>query len=379
MPEQQRSLYWLPIPASDWNEKVSTINSENTDRISQQLIRLSHHDLNERQLLKLRRVLRKTPEEALTSLTKANIHIVGNITLDHLTSPIEASALRWGLNLKITTTSYGQAQQELLSEDSSAFSPDINIYVIYASPLDTLFSTSGGIDSPFDGEKAAADVINYYKFCLDRIKKINPKAHCILATMPAPRNRYFGSMERSFGDTKAAAIETINNFIHTSGHQILDIAFLANLVGLQNWYSNKYYDLAKYPFSPIILPQFCDYFARSIAVTYGKSKKCLVVDLDNTMWGGVIGDDGVNNIEIGHETARGQSFLRIQETVLNLKKRGIILAVCSKNDIENGRLPFEQNKNMLLKKEDFSVFVCNWEDKASNLKAIAKAVKHWNR
>jgi FkbH-like protein len=97
-----------------------------------------------------------------------------------------------------------------------------------------------------------------------------------------------------------------------------------------------------------------------------------VLDLDNTLWGGVIGDDGLSGINVAQGDARGEAFRAVQSCALALKRRGIVLAVCSKNDDATARLPFQSHPSMILKEEDIAVFVANWEDKATNLRRIAR-------
>ncbi|KLN58966.1 hypothetical protein WH96_20140 [Kiloniella spongiae] len=181
-------------------------------------------------------------------------------------------------------------------------------------------------------------------------------------------------MEEILGDSKAAAIRTINDYIRTQSMPCIDIEYLAATVGIANWYDRKYYDVAKYPFSPKYLPLFCDYVVRMFAALYGKNKKCLVLDLDNTLWGGVVGDDGYEHIEIGNGTPKGEAFLRLQQTILDLKQRGVILAVCSKNNHQVALLPFKKRPEMLLTEDDISIFISNWHDKATNIKGIAETL-----
>ena len=102
----------------------------------------------------------------------------------------------------------------------------------------------------------------------------------------------------------------------------------------------------------------------------GKFKKCLILDLDNTIWGGVVGDDGWENIQIGHGLGIGKTFTEFQEWVKKLKNRGIIVCVCSKNDEDKAKEPFEKNPEMVLKLDDISVFIANWENKADNIRTI---------
>jgi FkbH-like protein len=111
-----------------------------------------------------------------------------------------------------------------------------------------------------------------------------------------------------------------------------------------------------------------------IASIRGKSRKCLVLDLDNTVWGGVIGDDGLAGIKLGQGSAAGEAHLAVQRMALELRARGVVLAVCSKNEDDAARLPFREHPDMLLREDHIAVFQANWTDKAANLRAIAETL-----
>ena len=113
---------------------------------------------------------------------------------------------------------------------------------------------------------------------------------------------------------------------------LVDIARTATWVGLERWHDPARWHLAKMPFSMNFVPLYADQVARVLAALAGKARKCLVLDLDNTLWGGVIGDDGVEGIVLGQGNAGGEAFLEIQRLCKRLRQRGVILAVCSKND-----------------------------------------------
>ena len=102
----------------------------------------------------------------------------------------------------------------------------------------------------------------------------------------------------------------------------------------------------------------------------GKTHKCLILDLDNTVWGGVVGDDGWEGLQLGHGLGIGKAFTEFQQWVKKLRERGIILAVCSKNDEDKAKEPFEKNPEMVLKLDDIAVFIANWENKADNIRTI---------
>jgi FkbH-like protein len=142
-------------------------------------------------------------------------------------------------------------------------------------------------------------------------------------------------------------------------------------VGLNAWNDARDWHKAKLPAAMDATPLYAEHVCRVLGAARGKSRKCLVLDLDNTLWGGVIGDDGVNGIKLGQGSSAGEAFLEIQRYALALRQRGIVLAVCSKNDESNARLPFREHPEMLLKEEHIAVFVANWDDKANNIREIA--------
>ena len=163
----------------------------------------------------------------------------------------------------------------------------------------------------------------------------------------------FGSYEKKLSVTKTWFINQLNfklnkidyNFLH-----ILDIDILSSKIGINNWYDHKLWLMGKIPFHLDCAPIFSEYLIRIIANKFGKSKRCLICDLDNTLWGGVIGDDGLDGILIGNGDPISEAHLELQKNILEIKNRGIVLAICSKNDENNALLPFEKHPEMLLKK-----------------------------
>ena len=138
------------------------------------------------------------------------------------------------------------------------------------------------------------------------------------------------------------------------------------------WRDQRLYHLCKQPFSPDALAEVADTLASAAAGLLGRGRKALVLDLDNTLWGGVVGDDGLEGIVLGRETAEGEPFTELQEYAKALASRGVALAVCSKNDHANAIEAFRSHPAMTLKETDIACFVCNFDDKATNLREIAR-------
>ena len=126
------------------------------------------------------------------------------------------------------------------------------------------------------------------------------------------------------------------------------------------------------PFAQDVVPLYADHLCRVIAAHKGKSKRGLILDLDNTLWGGVIGDDGVAGIRLGQGDPVGEAYLMLQEAALQLRQRGVVLAVSSKNEDQLAREPFRQHPDMILKEEHIAVFRANWNNKVENIIAIAE-------
>ena len=200
----------------------------------------------------------------------------------------------------------------------------------------------------------------------------------ILPTLATPPEPLFGSFDvRTPGTLRRnifALNERIRQLAQETGSYLLDMASVAERVGTDVWFDPVQWSAYKLPFAATLNPAFADMVGRLLGAVRGKARKCLVLDLDNTIWGGVIGDDGMEGIKIGQGSARGEAFLTVQRIALDLRDRGVMLAVCSKNTDEVARGPFRKHPDMLLREKDISVFQANWLDKPSNIEAIAKTL-----
>ncbi len=187
-----------------------------------------------------------------------------------------------------------------------------------------------------------------------------------------------GNAEGAAPGAPARALERIHERIVATAAaccvQVLALHARVAVDGLAAWYDPALWHRSKQEISPVAVPAYREAVGRILGAIRGKARKCLVLDLDNTLWGGVIGDDGVEGIVLGQGSALGEAFTAFQKYALDLSRRGIILAVCSKNDEANALEPFERHPEMVLKREHIAVFVANWTDKASNLRHIAKTL-----
>ncbi len=176
---------------------------------------------------------------------------------------------------------------------------------------------------------------------------------------PASREHYVERLNRLLAE-RAPSYVIIHN-----------LRGLAAEAGGRQWFESRFYHDSKMPCGPDSLVTYAYSVVSLLRALVGKSKKVVVLDLDNTLWGGVVGDLGAGGIHLGQGSGEGEAYLAFQQYLKGLQSRGILLAVCSKNDEKNAREPFERRGDMVLKLADISCFIANWQNKADNLREIA--------
>lgn len=372
--ELYRQLAWLPKPPADFASRCRELANNSSD-LGKQIRTLATHALDERQLHRLGRVIRSAQQsgQSLAPLVPFRLALIGNGTLDLIVPVLVATAARHGFALECISGAYNQFLQDALTPASTVNKarPDAVLLTLDHRGLSL---------QPFPGnEQLARESIDAAIGLLDSIRAgilRNGGAPCIVQTLaPAPEG-LFGSFDRALAGTARNLVDRINQKICQSVLQstdmLLDVAGIAETVGLADWHSPALWNLAKLPFADAFVPLYAEHVARIIGAMRGKSRRCLVLDLDNTIWGGVIGDDGIEGIQIAQGDATGEAHLSVQQLALALRARGIVLAVSSKNTDSVARRPFKEHPDMLLKEEHIAVFQANWNDKATNIRAIAK-------
>jgi FkbH-like protein len=284
------------------------------------------------------------------------------------------AALRRGISLRTYLGDYGQYRQELLQSDSGLFkfAPDVVLFAFNAQHL--LGSPNPAMDeNAADAlvESAAQQVRGIWQLAREKLSG-QLLQQTVLPIFP----RLAGQNEARLAGSMANLVSRLNRrLVELAPEQrvdILDLDWVTARDGLSAWHDPMLWHRSKQEISPVAAPAYGDLAVRMIAAQRGRSFKCMVLDLDNTLWGGVIGDDGLEGIRLGQGSAAGEAFVAFQNFARDMSRRGIILAVCSKNDPENARSPFEKHPDMVLKMTDIACFVANWSDKAGNLRAIAE-------
>lgn len=358
------SLPWLlPVP-ENFSARVKEAVSPKA------LLDLCQFGLDINQCEKLSNALLKRGVLGELSTT-FSLGILSNSTTDLLPGVLRVAAARHGIALHIERPDFDQVMQVALGV-ATPFS-GVHLDAILVA-LDAQFFPTG------DLADAAAIADRCRMLCAQVTSAVEKKYQVplIIQTVADRGEPLFGSLDLRQAGTRRNTLHHLNTYIAETlcgGANILfDVAALAEFVGLSNWFDPLQYFMAKLPCTQAVLPLYAEHLARLIAAMKGKSRKCLVFDLDNTIWGGVIGDDGLDGITLGQGSVGGEAFLAVQKCILDYHQRGVVLAVSSKNTHDIAMQAFEQHPDMLIRREHIAVFQANWEDKASNINAIANTL-----
>lgn len=365
-------LPWLPSPPPHYRTIVRALSAGSSIDEST-LRRLAAHSLDLTQLGRLSSVISERYKEiANTSrFLPLRIGLIGSHTLDYIADSLPATGLRHGLLLSVTRTPYGQVAQAVLDQHSgiAAGTLDVVLLALDARALD-LFKPRFSAEEAVEAVEAA---ISQLILLRDGVRS-RIGAVCAFQTLPLPVEPLFGSFDARFSGSPRAMADAFNRRLAevvSDGDLIIDIAYAASSAGLTRWHDPRSWHTAKLPFSLEITPFYAEHVCRVLGAAYGKARKCLVLDLDNTLWGGVIGDDGLDGIVLGQGNGPGEAFTAVQEFAFYLRERGVILAICSKNEETTALIPFGNHNEMVLSRDHIACFIANWNDKATNLRSIA--------
>lgn len=308
---------------------------------------------------------------AAARLTPLRVALLSSHTVDHLLPAIRVAGLQRRLALSLHVAPYGMYRQALLADDPAlnAFAPQLVVLALDAHDAPLQLPLQAG---QAEVDAAVAERVEELRLLWRRARE-RYAAQVVQQTLVPVAPPLFGSYEALVPASPRAVIERLNAAIRAAAREdgvlLLDLAWHAAAYGDGLGEPVRWHQ-AKQLVSPALAPLYGEQLARIAAAAAGLSRKCLVLDLDNTLWGGVIGDDGIDGIQLGQGSPSGEAFLAFQRYAAQLARRGVILAVCSKNDLHVAEAAFA-HPEMALKRSDIAAFVANWEDKAGNLRRIA--------
>ncbi|MEW6008489.1 MAG: HAD-IIIC family phosphatase [Candidatus Omnitrophota bacterium] len=332
-------------------------------------------DLHISELIMLDKFWQKNINRASEELMLKPLHlaVTGSYTLDTIVSVIRLFLLKDGYRADIYQSDYGVFQQEIINKDSALYAFNPHIILLFIGYRDVKDFPSPGMSFEEINKMIEIETSRYSR--LWQLLSERLTCHIIQNNFDVPLERTFGELETKYPWTKSNYLRRLNlrlGEVAPSFVSILDIEHLSAKIGKECWFDERFYYHSKQGISFDCISAYVKVLVALVKATIGDSKKCLVFDLDNTLWGGVIGEVGLENIEFGIGSAQGEAYLAFAKYIKSLKDKGVILAVCSKNDEKIAKEPFRLHPEMPIKLEDIACFMANWEDKATNLRRIAK-------
>ena len=287
-----------------------------------------------------------------------------------LREQLRLACLALRIDAELYEAPYGQLEQELLGGDGAlaAFQPT---HVLIAPT-----TTDLGFPELADGaDELLAATEARWRSLWELIRR-DLGARVLQHAFVVPDESPLGHLSMRLPASRVSLVRELNRRLAAAAGSdvlLIDTDRLAARLGTQRWFDPRLWYAARQPLSHEALPVLARETAAVLAGDLGLAARCLVLDLDNTLWGGIVGEDGAEGIAIG-EGPDGEAFAAFQEYLGALARRGVILAVASKNDLEAAREPFDSNLEMRLKFGDFAAFVADWRPKSEQLTEIAETL-----
>lgn len=338
------------------------------------MVELLNYPFDSSMILRKRKGIRKELIKENFS-NNLKVAVLGGSTTNELLKIIELFLLKEGFTVSFYESEYNKYYEDAIFENQNLldFKPDfIYIHTTHHNITEypSFNATNQEIESIYENQ------ISKFKNIWCSLEKYN--CPIIQNNFDLPLNRSLGNLDSYDPHGRSYLLNRLNIDFAKQAQKnnslyINDINYLSAMVGLQSWHDKNLWFTAKYAISFEAIPILSSKIVGVILSVLGRSKKCIILDLDNTCWGGVIGDDGLNGIKLGNETAQGEAYKVFQSYIKELKERGIILAVCSKNNHEIAKEAFTHSDSVL-SFEDFTSFKANWEPKHSNIEIIANEI-----
>jgi FkbH-like protein len=320
--------------------------------------------------------LKRNLKKDFSQLRRVRVALLADSATQQLVQALRGSGYEHGLDLLVYEPDYAQAERQILdlSSELYRFAPEFVLLYFSTEHLYRDFLAT----PPLARAEFAAGRIAALRAQLEILER-GTEAWVICANFPELDDGVFGGFANKLRSSWLSQLRRLNVALMDLAEPrprllICDLAALQAECG-REWLTDRRVALAtELLISVEALPAVAQRIVDLIAAAVGRFKKCLVLDLDNTLWGGTIGDDGIEKIEIG-DLGGGPAFSHLQEWAKELKRRGVILAVCSKNDPQVAAQPFESHPDMVLRMDDFALFVASWENKVDGLRHIQSVLE----
>lgn len=312
--------------------------------------------------------LKRNLKRDFSDMPVIKVSLLGDSATQFLAIAIKGMGVERGYNIDLFEAEYNQVERQVLDPTSELYEHNAKYTIVFQSTHKLLEKYA--MMTTEEQLRLADERLDFIRTICTQVS-----GHIIYYNYPEIDDTVFGSYSNKVQNSFTYQVRKLNYELMNLSQQyqnlfICDIASLQNKFGRNMMFDSTIYVSTEMLLSIDSLPYVASRTMDIISSIEGKFKKCLILDLDNTVWGGVVGDDGWENIQVGHGLGIGKAFSEFQQWVKKLKNRGIIIAVCSKNDEEKAKEPFEKNPEMVLKLDDISVFIANWDNKADNIRTI---------
>ena len=312
--------------------------------------------------------LKKNLKKDYSSFKQLKLALLGDSATQLLSQAIRGAGYEHQLNINVYDADFNQVDQQILdlSSELYKFQPDITV----------IFEAGHQLLQKFNKEEEAkrltfADNQLVHISQLADILQRNLRTKIICFNFAEIDDSIFGNFANKVQSSFVFQQRRLNYLlteysVKNTGFHVFDMSAVQNKLGRDILFSPSIYINSEMVLSIDALSTVAESVVQMVAVFQGKIKKCIILDLDNTIWGGVIGDDGLDNIQIGR-LGIGKAYTEFQYWVKKLQQRGIIICICSKNFESFAKEPFEKHPDMVLRLKDIAVFIANWENKVDNI------------
>ena len=317
--------------------------------------------------------LKKITKHMPADLPAIKVALTGDTATQFLATAIRGTGAERGYQIDLFEAEYNQVERQFLDPSSELYQTDADFIVLFQSTHK--LGEKHSLLSPSLQESLAEERLAFVASVCENPMLASKKIICL--NYPEIEDTVFGSYATKVTSSFTYQVRKLNMGLMDLSQRyanlfICDIAGLQNKLGRDMMFAPNVYVSTEMVLSIDALPYVASRVMDIICAIKGQFKKCLILDLDNTVWGGVIGDDGLEGIQLGHGLGIGKAFTEFQMWVKKLKQRGVIICVASKNNEETAKEPFEKHPDMVLKLEDIAVFQANWETKVDNIRTIQR-------
>lgn len=315
--------------------------------------------------------LKKNSKDIPDAYPVIKLALVGDTATQFLSTAIRGTGAIRGYNINLFEGEYNQVERLFLDSSSELYMFDADFIVIFQSTHK--FGERHSLLTASQQEESADERLAFItSICANPAFKTK---QIISFNYPEIEDSVFGSYANKVVSSLTYQVRKLNMGLMNLAQQcpnlfICDIAGLQSKLGRDCMFASNIYVSTEMVLSVDVLPYVASRVMDIVCAIKGQFKKCLILDLDNTLWGGVIGDDGLEGIQLGHGLGIGKAFTEFQMWIKKLKQRGIIICIASKNNEETAKEPFEKHPDMILRLEDIAVFQANWETKVDNIRTI---------